>query len=173
MFDEKEKLKGDKKLPLLELIRRNLYYIKDEKRNFILAILFLFINVGLDLVMPLFMSEVTSELKQVDIRLYYIVMLAISYLLVGAINLVFLYVESMLLQNAGQRIVYRLRKEVFEHMNVFRFTCFDMSTDTLVPLIFKYSRVVTGFDDTAPPGSRTNSFNLFNPLTLRLVNGLS
>ena len=45
MFDEKEKLKGDKKLPLHELIRRNLYYIKDEKRNFILAIVFLFIIV--------------------------------------------------------------------------------------------------------------------------------
>ena len=62
------------------------------------------------------MSEVTSELKSVDIRLYYIVFIAVSYLLVGAINLVFLYVESMLLQNAGQRIVYRLRNEVFTHI---------------------------------------------------------
>lgn len=140
MFDEKEKLKGDKKLPLLELIRRNLYYIKDEKRNFILAIVFLFINVGLDLVMPLFMSEVTSELKQVDIRLYYIVMLAISYLLVGAINLVFLYVESMLLQNAGQRIVYRLRKEVFEHIENMSLDQFsEMPVGSLVTRVASYT----------------------------------
>lgn len=140
MFDEKEKLKGDKKLPLHELIRRNLYYIKDEKRNFILAIVFLFINVGLDLVMPLFMSEVTSELKQVDIRLYYIVMLAISYLLVGAINLVFLYVESMLLQNAGQRIVYRLRKEVFEHIENMSLDQFsEMPVGSLVTRVASYT----------------------------------
>ena len=104
MFDEKEKLKGDKKLPLKELIKRNLYYIKDEKRNFILALIMILVNVGLDLMMPMFMSEVTAELKLADIRLHYIIFLALSYLAIGMVNLAFLYIESMLLQNAGQRI---------------------------------------------------------------------
>ena len=140
MFDEKEKLKGDKKLPLKELIARNLYYIKDEKKNFILAILMLFVNVGLDLAMPLFMSEVTAELKQVDIRLYYILFLAISYFAIGTINLIFLYVESMLLQNAGQRIVYRLREEVFTHienMSLDQFT--EMPVGSLVTRVASYT----------------------------------
>ena len=140
MHDEKEKLKGDKKLPLKELIQRNLYYIRDEKKSFIIAIVLLFVNVALDLVMPMFMSEVTSELKSLDVRLSYILFLAFSYLAVGAINLVFLYVESMLLQNAGQRIIYRLRNEVFTHienMSLDQFT--EMPVGSLVTRVANYT----------------------------------
>lgn len=140
MFDEKEKLKGDKKLPLKELIKRNLYYIKDEKRNFILALIMILVNVGLDLMMPMFMSEVTAELKLADIRLHYIIFLALSYLAIGMVNLAFLYIESMLLQNAGQRIVYRLRNEVFTHienMSLDQFT--EMPVGSLVTRVASYT----------------------------------
>lgn len=140
MIDEKEKLKGDKKLPFKELVSRNLYYIKDEKKSFILAIILLLINVGLDLVLPLFMSELTAELKLSDIRFNYIIFLTLSYLLIGVINLVFLYVESMLLQNAGQRIVYRLRNEVFTHIENMSLDQFnEMPVGSLVTRVASYT----------------------------------
>lgn len=140
MIDEKEKLKGDKKLPFKELVSRNLYYIKDEKKSFILAIILLLINVGLDLVLPLFMSKLTAELKLSDIRFNYIIFLTLSYLLIGVINLVFLYVESMLLQNAGQRIVYRLRNEVFTHIENMSLDQFnEMPVGSLVTRVASYT----------------------------------
>lgn len=110
---------GDKKIPFFKMVKRLLKYLKNEIWRFVLAMLLIVVNVCLDIVLPLLISEVTRSLSNeniVNTTFIYILLIALGYLGLTVINQFFLYIESMILQKAGQRIVYALRKEVFEHI---------------------------------------------------------
>ena len=49
MNDELEKLKGDKSLPLSEILKRTFKYIKPEMLSFIIALVLLGVNTFLDI----------------------------------------------------------------------------------------------------------------------------
>ena len=56
------------------------------------------------------------------------------------INQLFLYIESMILQNCGQRIIYRLRKEIFEHIENMSLNQFnEMPVGSLVTRVTSYT----------------------------------
>ena len=60
MNNDELKLKTDKKLPFSTILKRNIKYVKPELHNFVIAIVLLLINVGLGLLMPLFMGDITN-----------------------------------------------------------------------------------------------------------------
>lgn len=158
-FDEKEKLKGDKKIPTGELLRRTLRYVKPELRAFIMSAVMIIVNIALDTVLPLFIRAITENLSTgkinlplfaklagadpevVGICLRYVIFLAIADFVIGVLNQVFLYFESMILQKAGQRIVYNLRMDVFTHiegMSQNQFT--EMPVGSLVTRVANYTQ---------------------------------
>ena len=57
--DQKERLKGDKKIPARILIRRMLAYVRPEIGSFIFAGFLILLNVALDIVIPLLFSRIT------------------------------------------------------------------------------------------------------------------
>lgn len=158
-FDEKEKLKGDKKIPAGQLLRRTLRYVRPEIKSFVIAAIMLIINIALDSVLPLFIRAITENLtngtytlpffakmfgadtKVLGIHLKYIIFLAVADFLIGVLNNVFLYFESMILQKAGQKIVYNLRMDVFTHiegMSQNQFT--EMPVGSLVTRVANYTQ---------------------------------
>ncbi|MBR3250694.1 MAG: ABC transporter ATP-binding protein, partial [Erysipelotrichaceae bacterium] len=140
MNEELEKLKGDHKLPLSVIIRRTLKYISKEKGWFILSLFILAINVLLDSISPLFTSKITDLLVEYNINIKLIINLVILSFVIICLNQFFLYVESMILQRSGQRIVYRLRNEIFEHienMSLNQFT--EMPVGSLVTRVTSYT----------------------------------
>ena len=140
MNDELEKLKGDVKLPLGVIIRRTLHYISSEKGGFILSLLLLLLNVVLDSISPLFTSKITDELVKDNINIRLILNLAILSFVIMCINQFFLYTESMILQNCGQRIIYRLRREIFEHIENMSLNQFNkMPVGSLVTRVTSYT----------------------------------
>lgn len=140
MDEELEKLKGDKKLPLSVILKRTLKYIKPEIKQFILAIFLIALNVILDVISPLFTSRITDELIQTNINIKLIITLAIASLFVCIINQIFLYIESMILQHCGQRIIFRLRQEIFEHIENMSLNQFnEMPVGSLVTRVASYT----------------------------------
>lgn len=140
MSENSEQLKGEKHIPVGENLKRIFKYMKPEMPKFILAMFLIAVNVVLDIVMPLFVSEITNNLKSPDINLNFIIGLALSYLAIGVVNEVFLYCESMLLQHVGQRVIYRLRLEVFEHIENMSQNQFDeMPVGSLVTRVASYT----------------------------------
>ena len=140
MNEELEKLKGDHKLPLSVIIRRTLKYIGSEKDGFILSLVLLLCNVALDSISPLFTSRITDELVKDNINIHLIVNLVLLSFAIMCINQVFLYVESMILQNCGQRIIYRLRNEIFEHIENMSLNQFnEMPVGSLVTRVTSYT----------------------------------
>ena len=140
MNDELEKLKGDVKLPLGVIIRRTLKYISSEKGGFILSLLLLALNVALDSISPLFTSRITDELVRDNINIRLILNLVLLSFALTCINQAFLYLNARTLQNCGQRIIYRLRKEIFEHIENMSLNQFnEMPVGSLVTRVTSYT----------------------------------
>ena len=140
MNDELEKLKGDVKLPLSVIIKRTLKYIKPEMKSFILSLLLLILNVVLDSISPIFTSKITDALVVENINIRYILILVITSFLITILNQLFLYIESNVLQNCGQRIIFRLRQEIFEHIENMSLNQFnDMPVGSLVTRVTTYT----------------------------------
>ena len=140
MNDELEKLKGDVKLPLSVIIKRTLKYIKPEMKSFILSLLLLILNVVLDSISPIFTSKITDALVVENINIKYILILVITSFMITILNQLFLYIESNVLQNCGQRIIFRLRQEIFEHIENMSLNQFnDMPVGSLVTRVTTYT----------------------------------
>ena len=60
--------------------------------------LLILVNVVLDIILPLFVSRITNNLKSDGINLEFIIGMAVAYLAIGVFNQAFLVWESMLLQ---------------------------------------------------------------------------
>lgn len=140
MEKEIEKLMGDKKIPLKILFKRTFHYVRPELPRFLLALFLILINVGIDVVLPLIISKITTNLKSDYLDLILILVLVIGYFLLSLINQAFLYFESMILQKAGQKIIYNLRMEVFEHIeNMSLDQLNDMPVGSLVTRVCSYT----------------------------------
>ena len=118
MDEENEKLSGDRKMSLKEILRHSKPYILKEKWALLLSFLLILINVGTSIALPLFTARFVDLLKG-DIQsttLQIVLGVVLGYAAIGIADQVLLYFQSMILQKAGQRIVYRLRMEVFTHI---------------------------------------------------------
>ena len=115
-MEKEENILLDKHLPTFSMIKRSFGYIKPEIKTFILTFVFIIFNVVLSVALPLFIGEITKNLKSDQINLEYIIFLVIVYFILNFLNQIFLYFETMILQKAGQRIIYNLRMEVYEHV---------------------------------------------------------
>ena len=141
MQDDLMKLKGDKKIPLNILFKRTFVYIKPEWLSFVLALLLLFLNVFLDLYLPIVLQGIIENLQSEKLNLNYIFINSTIYLLISITSMVLIYFESMILQKAGQRIVLKLRMDVFTHitnMSLNQFT--EMPVGSLVTRVANYTQ---------------------------------
>lgn len=140
MQSEVEKLKGDVHIPSKDMYKRIWHYLKPETARFVGAMLLILVNVVLDIILPLFVSRITNNLKSDGIDLEFIIGMAVAYLAIGVFNQAFLVWESMLLQKAGQNIIYTLRTEVFEHIEKLSQNQFDeMPVGSLVTRVASYT----------------------------------
>lgn len=116
--DVLSQLFGDKHLSLWTISKRTFSYLKKEAWSFVLALVLLGVNVALNMVLPLILREFINDLDFIHSRVGWemLVTLGAVYFGVTLINQAFLYCESMLLQRAGQKIIYNLRMDVFAHI---------------------------------------------------------
>lgn len=140
MSDQKDLLMGHKKIPFSVMIKRTFHYVKPEIWHFALALFLIAINVALDVLLPLIVSEVVNNLKSENISLTIIIIAVVGYFILSLINQLFLFIESMILQKSGQRIIYNLRMEVFEHIENMSINQFnDMPVGSLVTRVCNYT----------------------------------
>ena len=141
--EEKLALVGDKKIPNHILFKRILAYVKPEWPKFLFAFLFIGITVAFDLIFPLILKEVTNNLQSdvlTENILKNIIILAVGYFGLGVFNQGIAYFEAMLLQRAGQNIIYKLRYDVFEHIeNMSQNQFNEMPVGSLVTRVANYT----------------------------------
>ena len=143
-MEDNELLFGNHKIKSSVMMKRLLSYIRPEWKSFLFSFVLIILNVGFDVITPLFIKEFTNVIADTDITLAYIMGLSIGYFLVSFISQVLIYFESMLLQKAGQRIVYKLRMEVFEHIENMSQNQFNiMPVGSLVTRVANYTTALS------------------------------
>ena len=151
MEDELNRLKGDHKMSVKEILSRTMQYVKPELLSFILALVLLAINVALDITLPILTGKITDSLEGFETlfgnsQLSYdnyraVLILSIVYFVIALVNMAFIYIESMLLQKAGQRIIYKLRMDVFTHIqNMSQNQFNEMPVGSLVTRVCNYTQ---------------------------------
>ncbi len=101
------------------IIKRLLHYIRPFLLNFIPITLFLLILVSLDLVGPLLLADVLDTLGAESIDFMRIIWITILYLGIMCVNGFLSYKQTMLLQGMGQKVIFNIRKDVFNHIERF------------------------------------------------------
>ena len=140
MTEEKQILLGEKPLPLNVKLKRTFAYLKPQLPRFITALALLILNVAFDVAMPVFISSACDNLKSNSLNLNFIIGLAVGYISVGAVNQIVLYIESMLLQKAGQSIVATMRLQVYSHIqNLSQSQLDKMPVGSLVTRVANYT----------------------------------
>lgn len=121
------------------IIKRSIEYIKPHFKRFFLAILLMLFVIALELVGPYLSGTVIGKLSHPE-NVKYLTVLALSlgYLSSVLLSLGFMYLETMILQNVGQSIVYQLRQDVFKHIEEL-----DISQINDIPIGKLVSRVTS------------------------------
>ena len=158
-----EKLKGDKKIPAKILYKRAFHYLKKEIPSLIIALLLVLLNVAFETLFPKIIEAITNLLAKVnnpaevedvvtktildftgEQPLTVITILAVSYMVMALVGQLFFYLEAMILTKAGQRIVYRLRMDVFAHIeNMSQNQLNDMPVGSLVTRVANYTTSIS------------------------------
>ena len=133
-------LAGDKPMPFLQALKRTFPFLKPQLPRFILAFALVFLNVAIDIAMPMFVGAVTDNLKSDSILLTVIIGFAVGYITLGLINQIVLYVLAMLLQKAGQSIVANIRMQTYWHIQSLSHGQLDqMPVGSLVTRVASYT----------------------------------
>jgi len=103
------------------LVKRLIKYLKPYIHYFIFALVLMALSVGLDLLVPVLYKQAAQMLSQVDVNFLEMVKLSILIfvIMLGLFSLQF--VQSMILQHAGQKIIYNIRNDIFnkvEHLAI-------------------------------------------------------
>jgi len=146
MNDEMERLRGDRKMKASEILRHSWPYIKQEKWAIVLSLFLIAVGVALGIVLPLFTSRFVDLLKNhIDSTpLRMVIGIVAGYAGLGVAEQVVLYFQSMILTKAGERIVYRMRTEVFTHIENMSQNQFNgMPVGSLVTRVANYTAAVS------------------------------
>lgn len=123
-FEEYTREQSDSKI-----FRRLLEYAGPYKKNFIIALLFILVDVALSSISPMFLGFILRVIGHDTFtnneKFMYISLLLLALLLAVAIASIMTYFQQILLQEAGQKIVKQLRKEVFEHIETLSLNQFN------------------------------------------------
>lgn len=153
MKDDLEKLFGNKKMKISQILAHSWKYVKKEIGWVILALLIILISVGIDIVLPLMTMKFVEYLDVnniVNTTLSMVIGIAVGYLGLSIFNQILVYLETMILQIAGQRIVYRLRVDVFAHIErLSQNQLNEMPVGSLVTRVASYTEAMSHlFTDT-------------------------
>ncbi len=98
-----------------EIIRRLLAYAKPYWKNFVLVFFIMILSIVYDLVSPLIIGDIQGLIKA-DFQLKDLYVRVALYALILVVSLVCTYLQAMILQKTGQKILSQIRLDVFTHI---------------------------------------------------------
>ncbi|HPF42038.1 MAG TPA: ABC transporter ATP-binding protein [Bacillota bacterium] len=98
------------------IISRLLVYVKPFIKQFVTALVMALIVVGLDLIGPLLISDALDSLGEETIVFARILLIVGIYFAATAIGAIISYKQTILLQTTGQKVIYDIRADVFQHI---------------------------------------------------------
>ena len=93
-----------------------LRYTKGEMRYFTIAFCLVVVGVGLNLISPILLGKATTILSEDTIDIQMMITIIILYVCIIATFCVIEYVQTLILAKTGDRIIYKMREDVFQSL---------------------------------------------------------
>jgi len=149
MGEEILKLHGDIKIPFHLIAKRMFKYAKEGWVYYLIAFFLMLLYVSMNVVLPLILKQLISMLDEGEILNYTLRVLlgvCVGYFLIWIFNQCCNCIMSILLRKAGEKVVYRLRLEVFTHIERMSLDQFNaMPIGSLVTRVCNYTYSVSDF----------------------------
>lgn len=115
MKDKKTAIGFDRNMKDSDLIKRLLKYAKPYIPSFAFVLLLMIFSISYDIVAPLLVGYIEGMIKE-DFELNKLYILVTIYASILVFSLVSTYFQAIILQKTGQKIVSKIREDVFEHI---------------------------------------------------------
>ena len=115
MKDKKTAIGFDRNMKDSEIIKRLLVYAKPHIKSFIFVLLVIIFSIVYDIVSPIVIGNVTEMIKG-DFELSELYKTVLIYASILVVSLISSYVQAIVLQKTGQKIVSKIREDLFEHV---------------------------------------------------------
>ncbi len=115
MKNKKEALGFDRNMKDSELIRRLFAYAKPYKKEFALVFIIMLFSISYDIISPLIIGQI-EEIVKSDFELSVLFVSVGVYASILIVSLVCTYIQAMILQKTGQKILSSMREDLFTHI---------------------------------------------------------
>ena len=112
---QKEAIGFDRNMKDSEITVRLLRYAKPYWKSFALVLCVMMFSVSYDIVAPILMGHIV-EVIEADFEMSYLLTLVLIYASILIVSLICTYVQAIILQKTGQKIVSNIREELFTHI---------------------------------------------------------
>ncbi len=113
--DKKQAMGFDRNMPDIEIAKRILIYAKPYWKNFLLVLCVMMFSIAYDIVSPLLVSEIekiiSGEFEMAQLLSYVAV-----YASILVVSMICTYVQAIVLQKTGQKILSNIRLDIFSHI---------------------------------------------------------
>ncbi|MBR5262122.1 MAG: ABC transporter ATP-binding protein [Oscillospiraceae bacterium] len=113
--NKKEDMGFDRNMPDGELIVRLLKYAKPHWKSFAVCLVIMLVSIAYDVVSPLIVGRIVAVVQE-DFELNFLFTLVAVYASILIVSLASTYAQSIILQKTGQRILSKLRLDIFTHI---------------------------------------------------------
>ncbi len=111
----KEDPELDRNMPDREIVRRLLRYAKPYWKSFIMVFFIMILSIVYDLASPLIVGKIQGLIKN-DFELSQLYIMVGVYAGILIVSLICTYLQAMILQKTGQKILSKIRLDVFTHI---------------------------------------------------------
>lgn len=115
MKDKKTAIGFDRNMKDGEIIRRMAKYVKPYTLNFLIAIVIMLLSVAYDIISPLIIKEITKMISG-DFEMRALLNMVLIYASMLVVSLICTYIQAIILQVTGQKILSNIREDVFSHI---------------------------------------------------------
>ena len=112
---KKEELGFEREMSDREIVRRLMAYARPYRGRFVLVLLIMLVSIGYDLIGPLIVGRI-EEMISGQIVLPRLFAAVAVYAGILAVSMLCTYLQTMLLQKTGQKILSAMREELFTHI---------------------------------------------------------
>ena len=112
---QKEAIGFDRSMKDSEITRRLLIYAKPYWKSFLFVLLIMLFSISYDIFAPILMGDIVSILGE-NFEMGELLWLVIIYASLLVVSLICSYVQAIVLQKTGQRIISHIREDLFTHI---------------------------------------------------------
>ena len=114
--NKKESMGFDRHMSDGEIIRRLMVYARPYWKEFALTFFVMVLSIGYDLLSPLLVGDIQALVKERTFELRDLYIRVAVYGGILLVSLVCTYLQAMILQKTGQKILTAIREDVFTHI---------------------------------------------------------